>query len=126
MRKVDFAVQTLLFAAAICSLAAFGKEGPIVVALAQFFMGVWQLISAGITTAKINGDTDRRTIMLIYWASVILYASGFLGLYFIDKEEFFIGWFFGAWLIAIYYYIYTCKLAFGIEPKKKSFLEIVN
>ncbi|MDQ3049156.1 MAG: hypothetical protein M3R27_16545 [Bacteroidota bacterium] len=125
MRKVDFIGQTVLFAAAIISLLVFGNEGPLVVALVQFFVGGWQIISAIITSATINGDKILSRIMLFYWGFVVLYAIGFLGMLFTVERQIFIFWFFSAWFIAIYYYVFTCKWAFT-PMVKKSFLDIAN
>jgi hypothetical protein len=124
MRIFDFIVQSIFLAAALFSIA-LGKEWFIWLALVQFFIGIWQLISA-IVNSFHRTTAFRKQMMLIYWCAVLFYVVG-LGLISIFNTEMILGaWFFSAWFIAIFYYIYTLRLAFVKEDEKRTFLDVAN
>ena len=128
MRTFDFIIQTMLLSAAVFVLFA-GREAIIWIGIIQFFVGCWQVIS-GIANAIAHGslnDYGKRNIK-IYWLLVLFYFLG-LGLTYITKLSYVWGtWFFLAWGLAIYYYVFTIKLAFPSNKggDKKSFLDIAN
>jgi hypothetical protein len=124
MRIFDFIIQSLLLLAALVSVS-LGKEGLVWLAFMQFFMGIWQLISA-IANSFYRTTAFRKKMMLIYWLSVLGYFLVMGGIALFDQEAILATWFFMAWGIAIFYYIYTIRLAFIKEDEKHSFLDIVN
>jgi hypothetical protein len=124
MRILDFIIQTLLLFAALFALA-FGKEGVIAITFIQFFVGSWQLLSAIITVSlKDHGNPYRRKTIRLYWLLVLIYFV-VLALVAITQIEFLIGiWFFSAWILAIYYYIFTIRLTFINDKEKTSMWQI--
>lgn len=125
MRIFDFTIQSILMLGAVGS-AVMGKEGLVFIALVQFAMGCWQLISAIVNT--IHRDTEfKKKMIMVYWIAVAGYFVGlaFFGMLF--KDDLTIGvWFFSAWIIAIFYYVFTIRLAFYKEESKRSFLDVAN
>jgi hypothetical protein len=124
MRIFDFIIQSLLLISALFSIS-MGKDGLIWLAFMQFFMGIWQLISA-IVNSFHRTTAFRKKMMLIYWLSVLGYFVIMGGIAIFDQEVILATWFFLAWAIAIFYYIYTVRLAFIKEDEKHSFLDIAN
>lgn len=125
MRIFDFSIQSILLLGAIGS-AVMGKEGLVFIALIQFAMGCWQLISAIVNT--IHRDTEfKKKMMMVYWIAVAGYFVGlaFFGLL-IQEETLLFAWFFSAWLIAIFYYFFTIRTAFYKDNEHRSFLDIAN
>ena len=120
MRTFDFIIQTMLLSAALFVLS-LGKEAIIWIGILQFFIGCWQVIS-GIATAfsfsQLN-DYGKKNIKL-YWILVLVYFLG-LGILYLTKNSYIWGtWFFLAWGIAIYYYVFTIKLVFQNEKNSQS------
>jgi hypothetical protein len=130
MRKFDFGIQTLLLSAAILlavSALLIDKGVFILIWVVQFFMGCWQLISAIITSVDNNHGNDARTkTVRFYWLVVLIYFVAFIPLYILGVELIACIWFFSAWIIAIYYYIFTIKFAFGKYQERKTYLDIAN
>ena len=130
MKKFDFAIQTLLLTAAISSFIAdlLVDKGFFVLTLfVQFLMGCWQLISAFAEAANNNhGNIQRTNEIRIFWIAVIIYFVVLTLLFFVRAEILMISWFFSAWLIAIYYYVFTIKLVFGKYKERKTYLDIAN
>lgn len=127
MRKFDFAIQTLLFAFALLSgiYALLYEKGMFIfILLVQFFMGIWQLLSAMATVANTTHGNPRRTKHIrMYWLMVAVYF-GVLGLLFLITGHAAIFWLHSAWLIAIYYYVLTIRLTF--PQQRKTFMDAVN
>ena len=124
MRIFDFIGQTFMFLLALLCLL-MGEEGFVFIGLLQFFVGVWQIISAIATTAQTkHGDPIRTLLIRIYWVAVAVYFFVLAALGVAIKDAAII-WFFSAWLIAIFYYIIVIRIAFVSKPKK-SFLDIAN
>jgi hypothetical protein len=130
MRKFDFALQTLLFGSSIIVLiSAFMIEKGYLIWLAvlQFLLGAWQLLSASATVAnRKHGNTFRTKNIRIYWLSVMIYFAILGALYVFSSRDAAFIWFPFAWGIAIYYYVITIKLAFGKTQERKTFLDIAN
>ncbi|MGZ4035355.1 MAG: hypothetical protein ACXVP4_10865 [Bacteroidia bacterium] len=130
MKKFDFAIQTLLLTVAVVS--AIGvllvDEGFLVLTLfVQFLTGCWQLISAFAAAANNNhGNIHRTKAIRIFWIAVIIYFVVLALLFYVGIEILMISWFFSAWLIAIYYYVFTIKLVFGKYKERKTYLDIAN
>jgi len=133
MRKFDFAIQTTLMSAALAlgvTALLYGSEYLVFLLVVQFLMGVWQLLSAFATTANRNHGNEIRTkIIRIYWMLVVAYFAVLILLYSTaDKDAAWQStaiWLHMAWLIAIYYYAFTIRLAFGV-PRRKTFFDVVN
>ncbi|MFL5764869.1 MAG: hypothetical protein ACJ77K_13070 [Bacteroidia bacterium] len=124
MRIVDFIGQTFMFLLGLCCLL-MGKEGLVFIAFLQFFMGAWQIISAIVTSVnRKHGDPSRALLMRIYWIAVGVYFIILAGLG-IAVGDIAIVWFFTAWLIAIYYFIITIRIAFTPQ-KPKQFPDAFN
>lgn len=104
LRIIDLVLQGIILLIALIGAVAGESEGRLIwVALAQFPMGIFQLISAIVTSVK--GWRRSKDFMAVYWIWVGIY---FLGLGFfavIDKEDVTLAWFFSAWAIALYYFI---------------------
>ena len=130
MRKLDFAIQTLLLLSALLFLITgllIDKGLFIMIWLVQFFIGCWQIISAFATSVNSNHGNPIRTKMIrIYWAAVLVYFVILAALLFALPEIIGITWFFTAWLIAIYYYVFTVKLTFGKFEERKTYLDVAN
>ena len=127
MRKFDFAIQTTLFASALlfafCGII-YEKGIFMFIMLVQFFMGIWQLLSAMATVANsTHGNPWRTKRIRMYWLMVAVYF-GVLGLLCLVTREAGIFWFYSAWLIAIYYYVLTIRLTF--PQQRKTFMDVVN
>jgi hypothetical protein len=130
MRKFDFALQTVLLGLAAAFLVAgtFIDKGFFIwIGILQFFIGCQQLLSALATAAnRTHGNAWRTRAIRAYWISVPAYFIVLGALYFAGLQELAIGWFFSAWAIAVYYYVFTIRLAFGKAPERKTFLDIAN
>lgn len=128
MRVFDFSIQTLLFVAVLLSTLT-GKEFPVWLALIQFFVGLWQLISALINTAQRSQlPREFRHRLNLYWLGVLVYFVVLALLYVTlgSISEWIPGiWFLSAWILAVYYYVWSYQMA---HPKKEthSFLDIAN
>ena len=128
MRAVDFFIQTLLFAAVLISTIT-GKDFPIWLALIQFFVGLWQLASA-LLNSFVWKSLPRmaQTKLRNYWLSVMVYFVVLGVLYMIFKESNFMIpgiWFASAWILAVYYYVFTIQLLFP-KSKQTTFMDIAN
>lgn len=130
MRKLDFAIQTVLLGLAVAFLVSgviFDKGFFILIGMAQFFLGCQQLLSAIVTTFNSKGqDAYRRKNTRLYWILVAVYFTVLAVLYFTCSELIGLIWFCSAWGIAIYYYVFTIQLAFGRNEERRSFLDIAN
>jgi hypothetical protein len=129
MRKFDFGAQTLLLGFALLSLLlglTARKEYFAFFLCAQFITGAWQLLSAFITAMKKDHGNGYRTKSIrIYWMLVVFYF-GILALLFVfGVNTIAMVWFFSAWLIAIYYYVFTIRLLF-VKTARKTFLDVAN
>ena|SRR6218665_1559040 len=127
MRKFDFAIQTLLFAFALF-FGVYGllyEKGMLMfILLIQFFMGIWQLLSAMATVANTtHGNPARTTQIRLYWLLVAVYFA-ILGLLYLLSTGAAFMWFYSAWLIAVYYYVLTIRLTF--PQQRKTFMDVVN
>lgn len=128
MRAFDFFIQTLLFAAVLISTIT-GRDFPVWLALIQFFMGVWQVISA-LLNSIIWKSLPRlaQTKLRNYWFGVVVYFAvlGFLYIAFAHNNFLIPGiWFATAWILAIYYYVFTIQLLFP-KTKQSTFMDIAN
>jgi hypothetical protein len=128
MRILDICVQSLLIGLAAVSLLSV-DGGFILVAFVQFFIGVWQLLSAIISTSKMKQYPELiRKRLKIYWLLVAVYFLVALVLYVLapmDKSLGFFAWFFSAWGIAIYYFILTIAML-RKKGEKNSYLDVMN
>ena len=130
MRKFDFAIQTFLIGgAALLLLAGLIQDRGyfIFIWILQFLTGVWQLLSATATSSNtIHGNPERTKMIRIYWGWVAGYFIILALLYvFSIYQMITLVWFFSAWLIAGYYYIFTIRLAF-MNPVRKTFLDVAG
>lgn len=126
MRIFDFIVQTILIAVALLSLCT-GHDILIWVAIVQFLIGSWQLLSAIITSIKYRSDSGfRKNTIKLYWLLVVIYFAGLGILYVMEEKEIIYVWFYAAWLIALYYYAATIKMLSDNNKDKKTFLDVVN
>jgi hypothetical protein len=130
MKKIDFIIQTLLlfFALMFLVFALIIDNGFfIMILITQFFVGCWQLISAFLTSLdRRHGNPERTKAIRIFWIGVLIYFV-VLGILFNGLQEMiWVVWFFTAWLIAIYYYVFTIKLTFGKFAERRTFLDIAN
>jgi hypothetical protein len=130
MRKFDFVLQTVLLVLAAAFLGAgllVDKGFFIWIGILQFFIGCQQLLSAFATVANNrHGNAWRTRAIRIYWICVAAYFVLLAVLYVARMQDLAITWFFCAWAIAVYYYVFTIRLAFGTPPARKTFLDIVN
>jgi fatty acid desaturase len=95
--------------------------------LVQFLIGCWQLLSAVLTTLDIgHGNRERTRMIRIYWMAVAIYFVVLAAVFFMLPEIVGITWFFTAWLIAVYYYVFTIKLIFGKSQVRETFLDVAN
>jgi hypothetical protein len=89
LRKIDFYGQILLIIVALlAAAAAIFESGYIFLALFLLLpLGIWQLVSAIVFTAK--NANNAKTILKIYWlcagACLIVFFSGFLFRNFADN-----------------------------------------
>lgn len=130
MRKIDFSIQTILLTAAVLSgIAAMVAEAGYAIfgAMAMFLIGVWQLLSAAATsTNRAHGNQYRTNSIRLYWILVAVYFVVLAVFWFSRMEQVATIWFFTAWGIAIYYYVFTIRLAFMHTGEKKTFMDIGN
>jgi hypothetical protein len=124
MRIFDFIGQTFLFLIGLFCLA-LGHEALVFIGFLQFFVGIWQLISAIATTANLrHGDPQRSLLIRVYWIAVGIYFVILAALGMLVKELALV-WFFSAWLIAIYYYILIIRITF-LSPKRTGFMDVME
>lgn len=130
MRKLDFALQTILLGITVLVVVAalLIDKGQIFWAgMLQFLIGCEQLLSGLITVVKTKHNNSYRTRGIrIYWLLVLIYFSVLAVLYGSGSDEIAFAWFFSAWGIAVYYYVFTIKLAFGKTVERTTFLDIAN
>lgn len=114
MRKLDFTLHLLLFAVLLILLAATPKESLIFLMLAQFAVGVFQVISSLLRTFHFHSfDKTIQKMIVWYWGLCALYATGMGALYASGfSRDYVFPFFFAAWGIAIYYCCITYLLAF--------------
>jgi hypothetical protein len=122
MRKADFMFHNLLFTLLILMLIIQGREALIFVLIAQFFVGIYQVISTAIRTARFKMlNTKTQLLIKLYWALTVLYLIGYL-IVWTYNDTILYGYLLSAWGIALYYHFITYKLAY---PKFiKSHLDI--
>lgn len=130
MRKLDFIVQTMLLglaALAILSGIVIDKGFFVWVMFVQFFTGIWQLLSALLTVAdNSHGSAYRTKTIRSYWLMVAIYFVVLALLSLLTTNLFAMIWFSLAWLIAVYYYVFTINLAFKRITERKTFMDIVS
>ncbi|TND10656.1 MAG: hypothetical protein FD123_298 [Bacteroidetes bacterium] len=120
---IDASLQTIFLLAALV-----GVFTPFLILYAMFFIGLLQLTTALVTTILWRKEANRTAVNIrTYWIMVIVYFAGLAVLYaahsagFID--EIITGiWFFSAWIIAIYYYLLTLRMAFAKEKTDSQIL----
>jgi hypothetical protein len=125
MKIVDVIIQSILMLAALASLPMMGREALVWIAFIQFFLGAWQLLSAIIHS--FHRDTQQKKTMLgIYWIAVAAYfvVLGLIALF--DRDLLLAVWFFCAWIIAVYYYVFCFRLVLYRGNEKRSFLDVAN
>ena len=128
MKYVDTAIQTLLILGAVVALVAgfFQPDMLFFFAIAQFFLGVWQVLGCIISLIVYpEGNESRRkhlTISGIYLITLILLGNQHHGIP---------GWLiiaYGtvpAWSLGIYYYSITLRWAFP-QLKQGKFLPHIS
>lgn len=136
MRYIDFAVQTLFLLAGFLSpvwVVTFdaGTSWLLPVLAAQMYLGIWQMLSCLIALlAKKRAYAQKRIHFLIsvsYLATLILaWWTGAEAFYNFDNSLFLVYLIAPAWMLAIYYYILTWRVAFAGYKKTSNFLPHIN
>ena len=130
MRKLDFIIQTILFGLTLAVAAAcvvINKEFMLFGGVTMFLIGAWQLLSGAATVLNTNHTIPfRKNGIRAYWLAVLIYFVVLAALAFVKQEAFLLIWFFVAWIIAIYYYVFTIKLTFWKPDERKTFMDVVN
>lgn len=116
---VSFVFQALCFFGGLFSLGIYaieGDEGALILGLvAQFFIGVVQIVAAIVGSACLGRYSQKFKHMYIgYWCAVAVYAILGAGMYAVDVHEdmLIVTWLASAWAIAIYFFVITIKQAF--------------
>ncbi len=124
MRKADFILHNLLFTVLLFDLLLQGREALVFILIAQFVVGLYQVISTAIRTLRLKTFNEKTQLLIkVYWLVSILYSIGLILLFNsnLDKTIAF-NYLLFAWIIALYYHFITYKLAY---PKFiKSHLDI--
>jgi len=122
MRYLDFALQTVLMLGALGVLvvSAFYNDLISLIAVDQFFLGVWQVAGCVIYLAVDPANNDyRKTHVLISLSYVLslLFLGGVLSD--VSKVLFAVYFFVPSWSLAIFYYFITFKTAFPRNGRGK-------
>jgi hypothetical protein len=137
LKRIDFLGQTVIFCFIPILLILIKKSDWIIVILAsQYAMGVWQMVSSFLSivfrgpafNSKIKHFLVSICYLLLFALCLTLgkgwgysYANhGFLVILAA------IGFFAPPWILAIYYYIVTWRLAVPRQKKHSSFLPHIN
>lgn len=130
MRKLDFILQTILLGTTLLFLGAallIDKGFLLWIGILQFLIGCEQLLSGLITIANSKHSNAMRTRGIrTYWILVLSYFALLAAFYLCGATDLAFAWFFTAWGIAIYYYVFTIKLAFKEAAERKTFFDVVN
>jgi hypothetical protein len=124
MRKADFILHNFLFAILLLSLLILGREALVFVLIAQFFVGIYQVISTALRTLRFKTLNKKTQLFIkLYWIASILYSIGLIIMFNADFDNTITyNYLLFAWSIALYYHFITYKLAY---PKfTKSHLDI--
>lgn len=130
MRKVDLRYQVLFFGlAAMCLLGGIllheGFFG--LIPVFQFCIGLQQLASAFITSDRKKYYSSFHTKgTRIFWAAVLVYFLVLTIFIAFCEIRIIVTWFYTAWFIAVYYYIFTLKLVYGQDCIHNFFRKNVN
>jgi hypothetical protein len=129
MRKLDLIIQSLLLLPALAFVPAIvmiDKGFLVWILILQFFLGIVQVLSALITTMNTeNASAFRKRAIRIYWLLVLVYCIIISVLLLAKMETVAMIWFFSAWGIAIYYYVFTWRMVTGTTQRKR-FLDVLN
>ena len=114
MRKIEFYAHTLLIAVLLVLLIFAGREALIIVLIAQFFLGVYQIIISIITTLNINAYSEKtRRMVYFYWAFCIFYLVDLVIVLTVHYfEAYTYHYLIAAWAIALYYYFISYHMAY--------------
>ena len=128
MKYLDFGVQTFILTSAIVLLITryFGTDWLIAILLAQLFLGGWQLLSATISViVKAEYFKEKRTLLLTCIGYLVILIAGS------NSELPLAGTFLllfltvPAWILALSYYVITCRLVFKRHTSGR-FLRHIN
>ena len=114
MRKIEFYVHTILITVLLVSFLFIGREALFIILIAQFFLGIYQVVVSLFTTFTIKwyGEKTRKMIY-IYWFSCTVYAIVLAVLLTVKLNQDVIYYYLiGAWSIALYYYYISYNLAY--------------
>ncbi len=113
-RKIDFGFHVLLILALAGSLLIDTGFGTFCILVAQFFIGIYQLLSSIGRTVKFHSfDRTIQQYIILYWIGVAAYALGWVGLLAMDySRAYTLPYLFAAWVLAFYYCYITYLLAF--------------
>jgi hypothetical protein len=123
-RQLDFGLHILLIFILLSITMVNQAVGLYFALVAQFFVGIYQVLSSIGRTLKYYGfDRSIQKMILLYWGFVVLYGIGWIIVHAINADiDITIPYLYGAWSIAFYYCYITYRLAF---PKYiKSHLDI--
>ena len=114
MRKIEFYAHTILLTVLLLSLISFGKGAIIFLLIAQFFVGIYQVMISFVTTLRISGySSNTKKLIYFYWIICAVYVVVFVLLLNLNmKQNAFHNYLVGAWFIALYYYYIIYNLAF--------------
>jgi hypothetical protein len=140
MKYLELTVQTLFAIALVIVLSriAHGEEIALLLAL-QFIVGIWQMLVSVISVLRTGSESPRRKHLeysTIYITVLILSMMAFssvVNMISINDEYLDIlgrvglGFLLGPpWILAIYHYTISWKLAFNRHKKSSSFLPHIN
>ena len=121
MRKFDLIGQTLIITAGLAAGIAtlVNQENGVFLLVIQFGLGVWQMISSGISIL-IVGPMFRKK--LFHFVTALVYLGTLMFLESMDKT--FAIWYLiiPAWSLGIYYYVLTYRLVFNTGRGRGNFL----
>jgi len=133
MRYIDFTIQTLIMLFGIFILtASWGEPGwPSPIVVAQMFLGPWQVLSSVVGVAARSAAHKAKRIHLIasgLYFLVMVFANGMASTLNYEWSDTVIMSYLiiPPWILALYYYSITWRIAFPSHKKNSSFLPHIN
>lgn len=126
MKYVDFVVQSGLMLLALVALGygLVAESSPMAVIVPQFYIGIWQMVSALLCLLTRSAGMDLRRLhvglAIAYLATLTITSN-------IDNEVFSAVWLtVPAWSLAIFYYRITWRRIWPARQHGGSFLPHIN
>lgn len=125
MKRFDFWGQTLIFIGAV-TFVCLHEHPTISVLIGQFLLGAWQMISCALSlNYRAQGFKQKKEyfIVSIFYLLVIVILSTLRPS---NQDWFFMLMTAPSWVLGLYYYTLTIRIAFPVNRRLSSFLPHIN